>query len=299
MLECEQIFVLGVIILVSKKMKKICALFCSLGVLTGINNRYSKSCEKCSQNLISYERAQKESFSLIGFLSRLSLIIFKVCAGTFGFLSSDSFADWVNLKEDENKKKTLKNWWRIGSVLVGADGFRDVMDTLYLGEERADFELLKEIYDKDFRGKSNVILDDLKENDFIASYNSVRLLENLIEFAAYWDAYCDKVKLEISNMFSPKANSLGLDKETMTVNEILEVLEPGAIKKIVNDIVIILKDVSSNINCIMKLKNDYLKGKSTFENAVSKFVEVQSNQQSLEEKLQEHLKNLRYSVDKI
>ena len=280
-------------------MRKACTLFCSLGILTGVSNRYSKSCEKCSQNLISYGRAQKESFSLIGFLSRLSWGALKSCGGTFGFLSSDNFADWVNLQEDENKKRTLKNWWKVGSILVVIDGFRDVMDTLYLGEERADFELLKEIYDKNLRGKSNVILDNLKENDFIASYNSIRLLEGLIEFAAYWDAYCDKVKLEISNMFSPKTNSLGLYKETMTVNEILEVLEPGAIKKIVNDIVIILKDVSSNINCIMKLKNDYLKGKSTFENAVSKFVEVQSNQQSLEEKLQEHLKNLRYSVDKI
>lgn len=293
MLECEQIFVLGVIILVSKKMRKICALFCSLGVLTGVNNRYSKSCEKCSQSLISYERAQREGNPL-GIL-RLVWGALKICLGTIGFLGSSNLASGAKKDDQEKIENTLKAVF----FFVGADGFRDMIDFAYLNYKQADFELLKEIYDKDFRGKSDIILDDLKENDFIASYNSIRLLEGLIEFATYWDAYCNKVKLEISNMFSPKANSLGLDKETMTVNEILEVLEPGAIKKIVNDIVIILKDVSSNINCIKKLKNDYLKGKSTFENAVSKFVEVQSNQQSLEEKLQEHLKNLRYSVDKI
>ena len=280
-------------------MRKICALFCSLGVLTSVNNRYSKSCEKCSQNLISYERAQKESFSLIGFLSRLSLGIFKMCTGTFSFLSSDSFVDWGNLKEDENKKKTLKNWWRIGSVLVGVDGFRDLMDALYLSEERTNFELLKEIYDKNYKGKSDIILDNFKENGICATYDAIRLLEAFIEFAAYWNTYCDKVILEILDIFSSKANSLGLDKETMTVNEILEVLEPGAIKKIVNDIVIISKKVDSNIDCILKLKNDYLKGELTFENANSKFVEIQSNQQKLKEKLKEKLKNLRYSVDKI
>lgn len=298
MLECEQILVLGVIILVAKKMRKICALFCSLGVLTSVSNRCSKSCEKYSQNLISYERAQAESFSPFGFLSRLSWGLFKMCAGIFSFLSSDNFADWVNV-QDKNKKKTLKNWWKIGSVLVGADGFRDMMDALDLGDERADFELLKEVYDKNFKGKSCIILENLKENDFIASYNAIRFLEASIEFVGYWNAYCYKVTQEMLSIFASKANSLGLDKETMTVNEVLEVLEPGKMKEIVNDIVIILKEVSSNIDCVLKLKGDYLTGKSTFEDTKSTFVGIQSNQQNLEEELKEKLKNLRYIVDKV
>ena len=101
------------------------------------------------------------------------------------------------------------------------------------------------------------------------------------------------------SIFSSKANSLGLDKETMTVNEILKVLGPGKIREMVNDIVRILNGIGSNISCVMKLKNDYLKGELTFEDANSKFVEIQSNQQNLEEELKEKLKNLRYSVDKI
>lgn len=278
-------------------MKKICALFCSLGVLTGVNNRYSKSCKKCSQNLISYQRAYREGKSFVGFVSRLSWGIFKTFIGTLSFFGSNDIA--CRIKIPENNQEAFKNTLRVVSLLVGADGFRDIMDTLNLSEERADFELLKEIYDKNYKGKSDVILDNFKENGICATYDAIRLLEVFIEFAAYWNAYCNKVIMEILDIFSSKANSLGLDKETMTVNGILEVLEPGAIKKIVNDIVIISKKVDSNIDCIMKLKNDYLKGELTFEDANSKFVEIQSNQQKLEEKLKEQLKNLRYSVDKI
>ena len=298
MLEYGQILVLGVIILVSKKMRKICALFCSLGVLTSVSNRYSKSCEKCSQNSISYQRAYREGNSFVGILSRLSWGVFKMCAGIFGFLSSDNFADWVNV-QDGDKKKTLKNWWKIGSVLVGADGFRDMIDALNLSNERANFELLKEVYDKNYHGKSNVILEDLEGSSFSVSYNSIILLEALIEFVAYWNAYSNTVAQEIWSILSSKANSLGLDKETVTVSKIIEVLEPGKIKEIVNDIVRILNEIGSSIGCVMKLKNDYLNGELTFEDANSKFVEIQSNQQNLEEELKEKLKNLSYSVDKV
>ena len=279
-------------------MRKICALFCSLGVLTSVSNRYSKSCEKCSQNLISYQRAYREGNSFVGFASRLSWGLFKIFAGTFSFLSSD-VADLAELVAKKGQGKRLLGWLKTGFVLVGADGFRDVMDVLNLSDERADFELLKEIYDKNYKGKSDIILDNLKENDFIASYNAIRFLEASIEFVGYWNLYCDKAIQEMLSIFSSKANSLGLDKETMTVNEILKVLGPGKIREMVNDIVRILNGIGSNISCVMKLKNDYLKGELTFEDANSKFVEIQSNQQNLEEELKEKLKNLRYSVDKI
>ncbi len=280
-------------------MRKICALFCSLGVLTSVSNRYSKSCEKCSQNLISYERAHKESFSLIGFLSRLSCGIFKVFVGTWGFLSLNNFVDWVNPGLDKNKQQTLKNWWKVGSVLVGIDGLQSIVDALYLDEARTDFELLKEVYDKNCKGKSIIILDGLKESKFIASYNSIRFLETSIEFIYYWDAYYNEVIQKVLSIFSSKANSLGLDEETMTLRKIIKVLEPGEIKEIVNDIVRILVEVGLNINCVKKLRNDYLNGKLTFEDANSKFAEIQSNQQNLEEELREKLKNLRCIVDKV
>ena len=274
-------------------MRKICALFCSFGVLTSVSNRYSKSCEKCSQNLISYERAYREGNSFVGFISRLSLGIFKMCAGVFGFLSSGDFVNWVNLNENEDKEKTLKNWWKLGSALVGADGFRDVMDALNLSDERADFELLKEVYDKNYQGKSNVILEDLKGSSFAVSYNSIILLEALIEFVAYWNAYSNKVAQKIWSILSSKSNSLGLDKETMTLNEILKVLEPGNVKEIVNDVAKILEKVGSNIDCVMKLKNDYLKDGLTFEDASSKFVGIKNNQQYLKEELEGKLEKFK------
>lgn len=279
-------------------MRKICALFCSLGVLTSVSNRYSKSCEKCSQNLISYRRAYREGNSIVGFASRLSWGLFKMFVGIFGFFSGD-VADLAELVAKKGQGKRLLGWWKTGSVLVGADGFRDVMDVLNLSEERADFELLKEVYDKNFKGKSGIILENLKENDFIASYNAIRFLEASIEFVGYWNLYCDKAIQEMLSIFSSKANSLGLDKETMTVSKIIEVLEPGKIKEIVNDIVRILNEIGSSIGRVMKLKNDYLNGELTFEDVNSKFVEILSNQQNLEEELKEKLKNLRYSVDKI
>ena len=201
--------------------------------------------------------------------------------------------NWVNLNENEDKEKTLKNWWKLGSALVGADGFRDVMDALNLSDERADFELLKEVYDKNYQGKSNVILEDLKGSSFAVSYNSIILLEALIEFVAYWNAYSNKVAQKIWSILSSKSNSLGLDKETMTLNEILKVLEPGNVKEIVNDVAKILEKVGSNIDCVMKLKNDYLKDGLTFEDASSKFVGIKNNQQYLKEELEGKLEKFK------
>lgn len=315
MLEYGQILVLGVIILVSKKMRKICALFCSLGVLTSVSNRYSKSCEKCSQNLISYQRAYREGNSFVGILSRLSWGIFKMCAGIFGFLSSDSFADWVNFKEDENKKKTLKNWWKIGSVLVGADGFRDLMDVLNLSDERADFELLKEVYDKNFKGKSGIILENLKENDFIASYSAIRFLEASIEFVGYWNTYCESAKQNMLKILTLNANLSKIeDNSAVTETSIIKILdgsedllESEEIKKRIIDIFGILDKMSSNIRCIEKIKNDYVNNQVelNFDDVKLKFVEIQKSQQSLYEEasknltgLYNFLKNIEKSVDK-
>ena len=282
-------------------MRKICALFCSLGVLTSVSNRYSKSCEKCSQNLISYERAYREGNSFVRIVSRLSWGIFKICAGTFGFLSND-VAELSKLLTKEGQEKRFLNWLKIGFVLVGIDGFRDLMDASCLDEERANFELLKEVYDKNFKGKSNIILSHFKENDISVTYNAIRLLESLIEFRAYWETYCNSTRQNILEILTPNTDLSKLkDEKVITAANITEILDkseslPGSdeIKKTVDCIIKILDKISLNISCVEKLEHDLVnvQMRFNFDDARSKFVEIQKSQRSLYEEANKNLTDL-------